>query len=107
MTTNTTTAAKIESVVVELDEPLARGNTQITELTLRRPKSGALRGVSLMDLMNMNVSALQVVLPRISEPTLTQFDVANMDPADLIKCGMEVSVFLAPKADRALVSQSK
>ncbi|ADJ62404.1 phage tail assembly protein [Herbaspirillum seropedicae] len=107
MTTNTTTAAKIESVVVELDEPLTRGNTQITELTLRRPKSGALRGVSLMDLMNMNVSALQVVLPRISEPTLTQFDVANMDPADLIKCGMEVSVFLAPKADRALVSQSK
>ncbi|MDR6397306.1 phage tail assembly protein [Herbaspirillum seropedicae] len=106
MTTNTT-AAKIESVVVELDEPLTRGNTQITELTLRRPKSGALRGVSLMDLMNMNVSALQVVLPRISEPTLTQFDVANMDPADLIKCGMEVSVFLAPKADRALVSQSK
>ena len=106
MTTNTT-AAKIESVVVELDEPLTRGNTQITELTLRRPKSGALRGVSLMDLMNMNVSALQVVLPRISEPTLTQFDVANMDPADLIKCGMEVSVFLAPKADRVLVSQSK
>lgn len=105
--TTTTTAAKIESVVVELDEPLTRGNTQITELTLRRPKSGALRGVSLMDLMNMNVSALQVVLPRISEPTLTQFDVANMDPADLIKCGMEVSVFLAPKADRALVSQSK
>jgi len=103
----TATAPKIETVVVELDEPLTRGNTQITELTLRRPKSGALRGVSLMDLMNMNVSALQVVLPRISEPTLTQFDVAAMDPADLIKCGMEVSVFLAPKADRALVSQSK
>jgi len=101
------TATKIESVVVELDEPLTRGNTQITEVTLRRPKSGALRGVSLMDLMNMNVSALQVVLPRISEPSLTQFDVAAMDPADLIKCGMEVSVFLAPKADRALVSQSK
>ncbi|WP_017452866.1 phage tail assembly protein [Herbaspirillum rubrisubalbicans] len=105
--TTTTAPAKIETVVVELDEPLTRGTTQITELTLRRPKSGALRGVSLMDLMNMNVSALQVVLPRISEPTLTQFDVAAMDPADLIKCGMEVSVFLAPKADRALVSQSK
>ncbi|UIN20831.1 phage tail assembly protein [Herbaspirillum frisingense] len=103
----TTTPIKIETAVIELDEPLMRGNTQITELTLRRPKSGALRGVSLMDLMNMNVSALQVVLPRISEPPLTQFDVAAMDPADLIKCGMEVSVFLAPKADRALVSQSK
>ena len=107
MTTTTAPATKIETVVIELDEPLTRGNTQISELTLRRPKSGALRGVSLMDLMNMNVSALQVVRPRISEPALTQFDVAAMDPADLIKCGMEVSVFLAPKADRALVSQSK
>lgn len=107
MTTTTAPATKIETVVIELDEPLTRGNSQISELTLRRPKSGALRGVSLMDLMNMNVSALQVVLPRISEPALTQFDVAAMDPADLIKCGMEVSVFLAPKADRALVSQSK
>lgn len=101
------TPMKIETAIVELDEPLTRGNAKITELTLRRPRSGALRGVSLMALMNMDVSALQMVLPRISEPTLTAHDVALMDPADLIKCGMEVSLFLAPKADRALVSPSK
>jgi hypothetical protein len=107
MSTNTETAVKTETAIVVLDEPLARGNSKISEITLHRPKSGALRGVSLMDLMNMNVSALQVVLPRISSPSLTPFDVAAMDPADLIKCGMEVSLFLAPKADRALVSPSK
>ncbi|WP_192858506.1 phage tail assembly protein [Herbaspirillum robiniae] len=107
MTNITDTAPKTESVTVVLDEPLIRGKTKITEITLRRPLSGALRGVSLMALMNMDVTALQTVLPRISEPTLTGHDVGAMDPADLTKCGMEVSFFLAPKADRALVSQSK
>lgn len=107
MTTTTDNAFKIETVTIELDEPIKRGDTEITSIVLRRPRSGALRGVSLMSLMNMDVTALGVVLPRISEPSLTQHDVGAMDPADLIKCGMEVSLFLAPKADRALVSQSK
>jgi len=101
------TESKQETAVITLDEPIARGNTEITELTIRRPKSGALRGVSLLDVMQMNVTALQVVLPRITEPALTQSDVAGMDPADLLQVGTEVSNFLAPKADRAMVSRSK
>jgi len=107
MSITTDTPVKIETAIVELDEPLARGTGHITTLTLRRPRAGALRGVSLMDLMNMNVSALQVVLPRITEPTLTQHDVAAMDPADLVRCGIEVSLFLAQKEDRALASPGK
>jgi len=98
---------KPETATIQLDEPIPRGTKEITEVTLRRPKAGALRGVSLVDLMNINVTALQMVLPRITEPALTQHDVANMDPSDLAKMGMEVSFFLAPKADRALVSPSK
>ncbi|WP_432239913.1 phage tail assembly protein [Herbaspirillum robiniae] len=107
MTTTTENAIKVETVVVELDEPIVRGNTKITEITLRRPRSGALRGASLMALAQMDVAALQLVLPRISEPTLTPHEVGGMDPADLTKCGLEVSLFLTPKADRVLVSQSK
>jgi len=101
------TEAKPETAVIVLDESIARGNTDITEITIRRPKSGALRGVSLLDLLQLNVTALQVVLPRITEPSLTQADVAALDPADLLQIGTEVSNFLAPKADRAMVSRSK
>ncbi|MFJ3046992.1 phage tail assembly protein [Herbaspirillum chlorophenolicum] len=107
MTTTTENAVKTETVTVELDEPIIRGKTEITEIILRRPRSGALRGASLMALAQMDVAALQLVLPRISEPSLTPHEVGAMDPADLTKCGLEVSLFLTPKADRVLVFQSK
>ena len=93
--------------VIILDEPIKRGDSLITELTVRKPKAGALRGVSLIDLANLSVSALQVVLPRITEPTLTAHDIANMDPADLLAVGAEVGAFLVSKADRLSVSPTK
>ena len=93
--------------VIELDEPIKRGDGFITSLTVRKPKAGALRGISLIELGNLNVSALQIVLPRITEPTLTAHDVANMDPADLLAVGVEVASFLASKADRLSVSPAK
>ena len=93
--------------VIELDEPIKRGDSFITSLTVRKPKAGALRGISLIELGNLNVSALQIVLPRITEPTLTAHDIANMDPADLLAVGAEVAGFLASKADRLSVSPAK
>ncbi|PHV51393.1 phage tail protein [Janthinobacterium sp. BJB301] len=95
------------SAVIDLDEPIKRGDTLITSLTVRKPKAGALRGISLIELANLNVSALQIVLPRITEPTLTAHDIANMDPADLLAVGAEVAGFLASKADRLSVSPAK
>jgi hypothetical protein len=40
------------------------------------------------------------LLPRISDPLLTEADVASMDPADLTACGVEVVGFLLKKQDR-------
>lgn len=85
---------------VTLDEPIKRGKEEITSITLRKPKSGALRGVSLIDIAQLDVAALQRVLPRISSPTLTEQDVANMEPADLMQLGTAVAGFLLRKADR-------
>ncbi|MDP1980566.1 phage tail assembly protein [Undibacterium sp.] len=98
MTTPSTDNTK--SKTITLDEPLKRGDTEITTITLRKPKAGELRGVSLIDLGNMNVVALQQVLPRITAPILTAQDVASLDPADLMDIGMEVAGFLVKKADR-------
>ncbi|SOE91881.1 Phage tail assembly chaperone protein, E, or 41 or 14 [Burkholderia sp. D7] len=82
----------------ELDTPLVRGKQSITHVTLRKPTSGELRGTSLSDLVNLDVAALQKVLPRISSPTLTDADVARMDPADLVQLGGIFSGFLMPTA---------
>lgn len=82
---------------VPLDTPIQRGEQKIESVTLRKPAAGELRGTSLTALLQMDVDALTVVLPRISEPALTQADVRKMDPADLVQLGGTVAGFLLQK----------
>ncbi|WGS42149.1 phage tail assembly protein [Burkholderia sp. JSH-S8] len=84
-----------------LDTPIERGEQTITRITLAKPNAGALRGTSLSALVNLDVDALRKVLPRISTPTLTEMDVATMDPADLVSLGGIFAGFLMPKAVKA------
>jgi hypothetical protein len=84
--------------VVELDEPIIRGAQTITRIELRKPMSGELRGVSLQELLNLEVNALRKVLPRITTPTLTDHEVGRLDPADLVEMGGKVALFLLKKS---------
>lgn len=97
------------TVTVDLDTPLVRGAETIKQITVRKPGSGELRGCSLVDLLRMEVTALHVVLPRITTPTLTQHDVGRLDPADLMQLATRVSDFLLPKAakDEGFQPESK
>ncbi|MDT3735550.1 MAG: phage tail assembly protein [Denitratisoma sp.] len=93
-----------ETRSIALDTPIARGETTIASVTIRKPKAGELRGVTLTDLLQMDVTALTRVLPRITEPTLTEAEVANLDPADLTQMGTAVAGFLLPRAALAAVA---
>lgn len=84
--------------VIFLDTPITRGEQEIKEVTLRKPMSGELRGVTLADLAQMDVLALRKVLPRISTPSLTDHEIGRMDPADLLQCGVAVGSFLLTKS---------
>lgn len=86
--------------VITLDEPIKRGEQTITEVRLRKPKAGELRGTQLVNLLHMDIGALETVLPRITMPTLTKHEVANLDPADITQFGTELSGFLLTKAKR-------
>lgn len=86
---------------ITLDTPITRGDKTITEIQIRKPKAGELRGVSITSLMQIDVSELTKVLPRITTPTLTDDELRNMDVADLTQAGLEVSGFLLPKALKA------
>src|SRR5450830_700731 len=96
---STTSAAQTDTAVVPLDTPIQRGEQTISSVTLRKPKAGELRGLSLSGLRRVDVDWLQVLLPRISSPTLTKFDVANLDPVDLVALGGEVLAFLLPMGE--------
>ena len=83
---------------VELDTPIKREGGDITSISLRKPVTGELRGLSLVDLIQLDANTLQKLLPRISQPSLTEAEVQKMDIADLTACGMVVSGFLAQKS---------
>ncbi|TDS68406.1 tail assembly chaperone E/41/14-like protein [Pantoea sp. PNA 14-12] len=91
---------------VTLDAPIKRGKTEIKEIVLRKPQSGALRGVRLQALMEMDVNAVMAVLPRVSTPALTVQEVNEMDPADLLALSVEVVTFLLPKSALSAFPQS-
>ena len=86
--------------VITLDEPIRRGDQTITEVRLRKPKAGELRGTQLVNLLHMDIAALEIVLPRITVPTLTKHEVSQLDPADITQFGSELASFLLTKAKR-------
>lgn len=83
---------------IQLDTPIMRGKTEVTEIVLRKPQSGALRGTRLQAIMDMDVNAMMTVIPRISSPALTAQEIAEMDPADLTAMSVEVVTFLLKKS---------
>ncbi|CAB5719376.1 Phage tail protein E [Delftia tsuruhatensis] len=85
---------------ITLDVPLRRPGGELVKVLVRRPNAGALRGLSLVELLHMNVTALQTLLPRVTEPMLHKAEVLQLDPADLVTLGTEVASFLVPKAQR-------
>lgn len=84
--------------VVELEFPLMRGDTQISQVEMIKPTAGALRGVRLADLCASDVDSLLTVLPRITVPSLTKAECNALDPVDLIALGGKVIGFLSSKS---------
>lgn len=96
----------IYSAPIELAEPIKRGDTEIKEITLRRPGAGELRGLKLADLVQGDVNAVIRLLPRISQPTLIEQEAAAMDPFDITRCADEISIFLQTPPPKKVAQDS-
>ena len=92
---------------VPLDQPIIRGDAKFDTLSLRRPGSGELRGLSLGKLAQFDVDELLKLLPRIASvdaggpSPITSAEAAKLDPADLMEVADKVSDFLLSKRRRA------
>lgn len=86
--------------LVELETPIKRGETEITEITLHKPNSGALRGCSLRGLLEFQANDIITVIPRVTDPQLTPAEAATLDPVDLLQIGAKVADFLLTKRAR-------
>ncbi|MCA6220076.1 phage tail assembly protein [Photorhabdus antumapuensis] len=96
--TEQTPIVQPEHATVTLEEPINRGATTISDVVVRKPNSGALRGARLQALMEMDVDSMMLVLPRVTAPALTKNDLLLMSPGDLINLCIEVVNFLLPKS---------
>lgn len=85
-------------ITITLDEPITRSATTVTEVVVRKPNSGALRGVRLAALMEMDVDSAILVLPRVTAPALTKAELLMMAPADMVNLTKELVLFLLPKS---------
>jgi len=106
MSDTNTPLASTDVRTVNLDQPLKRGEIEITSIEVRRPKAGELRGLNLRNLSELDYSTLESLLPRITMPSLTKLEVANLDPSDLMQLGAEVVDFLLPKRVKAGLPQA-
>lgn len=79
------------SRTVTLTRPLKRGDQEITEVTLREPSAGELRGLEMFDVIRMGVNAHRTLVPRISNITANEFDA--LAPRDLLSVNTEVVGF--------------
>lgn len=88
---------------ITLSVPLKRGEQQITEITLHEPNAGALRGLSLGDVINAKVDAVITLIPRVSEPKITEAEMRDMNLRDLAMLAGGISDFFLTEAEKATV----
>ncbi len=86
----------MEQQTVTLENPIKRGDNEITEVTLRQPKAGELRGLKNFDVLQMDVTAHRTLIPRISNITANEFD--DLFPVDLLAVQQEAVSFFMPKS---------
>lgn len=94
-----------KTATVTLATPILRESGPIDQLTLRKPKAGELRGLSLQALMQSDINALITVLPRISTPFVAEHEAANLEADDLAEIGGAILGFFMSPAQKAQIQQ--
>lgn len=94
-----------KTATATLTTGIPRPNGPVTVLTLRKPKGGDLRGLSLQALMQSDVNAIITVLPRICEPFITEQEAAGLEADDLAEVGGTLLGFFMTPAQKALIAQ--
>lgn len=81
-------------IQVNLNTPIKIGDQEIKTLKITKPNAGSLRGVKMLDVLQMDVDAHAKILPRICNEITSEQFVMDMDCADLaFVMGKVVSFF--------------
>lgn len=83
---------------VRLSSPIKVGGKEITEVTLRKPKAGEMRGLQTANILQMDVDTMIKLLPRITSPVLDPAVVEDLDADNFGPLCQKAMSFLLPKA---------
>lgn len=83
-----------------LAEPIRRGEAEpIAEVRLRRPTAGGLRGLHLTELLRIDVVEMTALLARITDPVLTESEIASLDARSFTTLSGAALLFLVTRED--------
>lgn len=88
---------------VTLATPIKRGETEITTIDLRKPRAGELRGLNMQEVLTTDVAAVLRLLPRISNPPLTQDEAEGLEADDFAEISGAIRGFFMTKGEIAAV----
>jgi hypothetical protein len=92
---------KIKSIKLEV--PFQQDGKEVVAVRIRKPTTGELRGLSLVNVLQMEVGTMLQLLPRIADPHLDESALEALDPADFTELSSQVtSFFLGSKAERLM-----
>ncbi len=77
--------------VIQLEHPVGAG--KLTVLAMCKPKAGHLRGLKLLDVIQMDAAAVAELIPRISVNDFTAQHFYQLEPTDLLEVMTEVATF--------------
>lgn len=88
-----------------LENPIPRPGGDLALITLRKPTAGELRGLNATALMQGDISAVITLLPRISDPYITDAEAAALEAEDIMEAAGVIVGFFISKAQRAMIAQ--
>lgn len=97
--------AKRKFTEVTLENPIVRGTTTISKVTLRKPKGGDMRGLTTRDLMNGDVNSVIALIPRISDPALIDKEAEDLEAEDIAEFSGAISGFFMNAQERAAMNK--
>ncbi|KNC89872.1 hypothetical protein [Trabulsiella odontotermitis] len=83
---------------IALSTPIVRKDTTITTviITDEIKQAGSLRGLKLVNVLNMDFDSVSTLLTRVTSPRLKSTEIDAMDTRDFIKFSEALVPFLTP-----------
>ncbi|HDR1103016.1 TPA: phage tail assembly protein [Pasteurella multocida] len=96
------TAKEKETIrAIALSVAIQRGDQEIKEVQVLKPTVPALKGLKMFDVLQVDVNAMEILLPRITVPKLHKSDFAQMAVEDFTELATAAVSFLGKNSTEA------